>query len=86
MAPAPKRQSSGPATANREDLKREDATFDGQIPARFDPGSGETESDDGLDENQEAARHGAEDVPASEKPEEIDQVPVFDRADMAPKV
>jgi hypothetical protein len=81
-----KRQDSSAATASDDDVRREGSTFDGEIPPRFDAGSGERETDDGLDQNQEAARHGAEDIPASEKPEDIDRVPVFDRAGRAPRV
>ena len=81
-----KRQSSSRATANVDGARREDATFESEMPPRFDEGSGETDTDDGLDQYQEAARHGAEDIPASEKPEDIEKVPVFDRAGRAPKV
>ena len=55
-----------------------------QIPARpHDPGSQANETSDGLNAEAEELRRAAESVPA--KPD-IDQVPVFDRADLPPKV
>ena len=57
-----------------------------EVTSRHDEGSGANETDDGLDEYQEAARHGAEDIPASEKRKTIADIPVFDRAETEPKV
>lgn len=57
-----------------------------EITGRHDEGSGANETIDGLDEVQEALRHSVEDIPASEKPETIEKVPVFDRAAIEPKV
>ena len=57
-----------------------------EITGRHDEGSGANETVDGLDEYQEAARHGAEDIPASERRKTLKDVPVFDRADSEPKV
>ena len=51
---------------------------------RHDEGSGANETTDGLDEMQEAARHGAEDVP--DKRKTMKDIPVFDRAGSEPKV
>jgi hypothetical protein len=51
---------------------------------RHDEGSGANETTDGLDELQEAARHGAEDVP--DKRTTLKDIPVFDRAGSEPKV
>jgi hypothetical protein len=51
---------------------------------RHDEGSGANETADGLDEMQEAARHGAEDVP--DKRKTMKDIPVFDRAESEPKV
>ena len=59
-------------------VKRSDVT------ARHDEGSGANETIDGLDELQEAARHGAEDVP--DKRTTLKDIPVFDRAGSEPKV
>jgi len=53
-------------------------------PAKRDEGSGANETVDGLDELQEAARHGAEDVP--DKRTTLKDIPVFDRAGVEPKV
>ena len=57
-----------------------------EITGRHDEGSGANETVDGLDEYQEAARHGAEDIPASERRKTLKDVPVFDRAGTEPKV
>ena len=57
-----------------------------EITGRHDEGSGANETSDGLDEYQEAARRGAEDIPASEKRETLDDIPVFDRAGIEPKL
>ena len=57
-----------------------------EITGRRDEGSGANETVDGLDEYQEATRHGAEDIPASERRKTLKDVPVFDRADTEPKV
>ena len=57
-----------------------------EITGRRDEGSGANETMDGLDEYPEAACHGAEDIPASEKRKTLKDVPVFDRADTEPKV
>ena len=55
-------------------------------PRRHDAGSGANETLDGLDATNEALRQGAEDTPSGAVPEDVDQVPVFDRADLAPKI
>ena len=57
-----------------------------EITGRHDEGSGANETVDGLDEYQEATRHGAEDIPASERRKTLKDIPVFDRADTEPKV
>jgi len=57
-----------------------------QITGRHDEGSGANETIDGLDELQEAVRHGAEDIPSSDKDREFERLPVFDRAESEPKV
>ena len=56
------------------------------ITGRHDEGSGANETVDGLDEIQEAVRHAAEDLPASERGDDFDKLPVFDRAESEPKV
>ena len=56
------------------------------MTGRHDEGSGANETVDGLDEIQEAVRHAAEDLPASERGDDFDKLPVFDRAEAEPKV
>ena len=55
-------------------------------PRRHDAGSGANETTDGLDATNEALRHAAEDTPSGATPEDVETVPVFDRADLAPKI
>lgn len=58
-----------------------------QIPAKpHDAGSQANETVDGLDAATEALRHAAEDTPSGAAPDDIEKVPVFDRADLAPKI
>ena len=58
-----------------------------QVPARpHNSGSQANETDDGLDATAEALRHAAEDTPAGDGRGKIDKTPVFDRADLAPKI
>jgi hypothetical protein len=60
---------------------------DGKVPARpHDPGSQANETVDGLNAETEVLRHAAEDTPSAAKPEDVEKVPVFDRADQAPKI
>jgi hypothetical protein len=55
-------------------------------PRRHDAGSGANETTDGLDASTEALRHAAEDTPSGTLPDDLEKVPVFDRADLAPKI
>ena len=58
-----------------------------QVPARpHDAGSQANETDDGLDATTEALRRAAEDTPSGASPDDVEKVPVFDRADLAPKI
>ena len=58
-----------------------------QVPARpHDSGSAANETVDGLDATTEALRHAAEDTPAGDGRGKIEKMPVFDRADLAPKI
>lgn len=58
-----------------------------QVPARpHDSGSAANETVDGLDATTEALRHAAEETPAGTGPGKIEKTPVFDRADLAPKI
>ncbi len=75
-------------TERDEEIERSEVTARplSEVTGRHDEGSGANETIDGLDELQEAARHGAEDVPSSERREKVDDVPVFDRADTERKI
>ena len=58
-----------------------------QIPAKpHDAGSQANETIDGLNAETEALRHAAEDTPSGAAPDDVEKVPVFDRADRAPKI
>jgi hypothetical protein len=58
-----------------------------KVPARpHDSGSAANETADGLDATTEALRHAAEDTPSGTSPGDIEKTPVFDRADLAPKI
>lgn len=60
---------------------------DGQVPAKpHDSGSQANETADGLDAETEVLRHAAEDTPSAATPDDPEKVPVFDRADQAPKI
>ena len=67
----------------------EDPGTDGgrQVPARrHDSGNAANETEDGLDASTEALRHAAEDTPSGATPDDVEKTPVFDRADLAPKI
>jgi len=55
-------------------------------PRPHDSGSQANETVDGLDATTEALRHAAEDTPSAAKPDDVEKTPVFDRADLAPKI
>lgn len=58
-----------------------------RVAARpHDTGSQANETMDGLDATTEALRHAAEDTPSGAGPGDVEKVPVFDRADLAPKI
>jgi hypothetical protein len=58
-----------------------------QVPARpHDSGSAANETADGLDATTESLRRAAEDTPAGDGQGNIEKTPVFDRADLAPKI
>jgi hypothetical protein len=58
-----------------------------QVPARpHDSGSAANETIDGLDATAELLRRAAEDTPSGATPEDVENVPVFDRAGIAPKI
>lgn len=55
-------------------------------PRRHDAGSSANETPDGLDATNEALRHAAEDTASRASPDDVELVPVFDRAHRAPKI
>ena len=55
-------------------------------PRPHDAGSQANETVDGLDSSAEALRQAAEDTPSGALPGDIEKVPVFERADLAPKI
>ena len=57
-----------------------------EVTGRHDACSGANETVDGVTSSEEATRRGAEDTPISAPEEDLDRVPVFDRADALPKV
>jgi len=57
-----------------------------QVSARpHDSGSAANETVDGLDATTETLRRAAENTPSGAAPEDVENVPVFDRAGLAPK-
>ena len=50
------------------------------------PESVANETVDDLDASTEALRHAAEDTPRGIGPGDVEKTPVFDRADLAPKI
>jgi hypothetical protein len=57
-----------------------------EVTGRHDTGSGANETADGLNSSEEAVRQGAEEIPIGAPEEDIEDLPVFDRADALPKV
>jgi hypothetical protein len=58
-----------------------------QVTARpHDSGSQANETVDGLDASTEALRHAAEDTPTGTGRGDVEKIPVFDRADLAPSI
>lgn len=51
-----------------------------------DSGSQSNETADGLNSTTEALRHAAEDTACGAAPDDIERTPVFDRADLAPRI
>ena len=73
---APKNSAAAPRTNGTK-----------RIPARpHDSGSAANETIDGLDASTESLRHAVEDTPSGAAPEDVEKTPVFDRADLAPKI
>jgi hypothetical protein len=58
-----------------------------QVPARrHDAGSGANETVDGLDAATEASRDAIEETPSGSRAGKIEKTPVFDRANLPPKI
>jgi hypothetical protein len=58
-----------------------------RVPARpHDSGSQANETVDGLDAATEELRRAVEDTPSGATPDDVENVPVFDRAGAAPKI
>jgi hypothetical protein len=57
-----------------------------EVTGRHDAGSGANETLDGMTSAEEALRRGAEDTPVGAPEKELDDIPVFDRAEALPKV
>ena len=57
-----------------------------EVTGRHDAGSGANETVDGLTSSVEATRREAEDTPIGAPERELEDLPVFDRADALPKV
>jgi len=74
------------ATAASEINKPIGAQPRSRITGRHDAGSGANETDDGLTDADEALRRATEDMPSGGDDRADADVPVFDRADMLPKV
>lgn len=55
-------------------------------PRLHDSGSQANETTDGLDSTTEALRRAAEDTPSGASPDDVETTPVFDRADLPPKI
>jgi len=80
-------QASGLVYSEEPTMNQPKSTEAGkQVPAKpHDTGSQANETVDGLNAETEALRHAAEDTPTGATPEDSEKVPVFDRADLAPK-
>jgi hypothetical protein len=58
-----------------------------RVPARpHDSGSQANETLEGLNSTTEALRHAAEDMASGAELDDIEKTPVFDRADLAPRI
>jgi hypothetical protein len=57
-----------------------------EITGKHDAGSAANETIDGLNSSDEALRRAVEDMPSREQPNTIEDVPVFDRGDLPPKI
>jgi hypothetical protein len=84
-------QGREPGTHNETPSVADEEIADKSVGARprsdvtaFHDATGEEETADGLDTLSESVRHAAEDLPDGE--ENPDRIPVFDRAQMPPRI
>jgi hypothetical protein len=68
----------------QSDFYREDGKQ--VLPRPHDTGSQANETVDGLDAEIEALRRATEDAPTDTPPGKVEKTPVFDRADLPPKI
>jgi hypothetical protein len=68
----------------QSDFYREDGKQ--VLPRPHDTGSQANETVDGLDAETEALRRATEDAPTDTPPGKVEKTPVFDRADLPPKI
>jgi len=77
--------STGRETAENDISRPIGAHRRSEVTGRHDAGSGANETTDGLTSLEEALRRAAEDTPTGAPEEQLEDVPVFDRADALPK-
>jgi hypothetical protein len=75
-----------PSSTGREGSSPVGARPRSEVTGRRDAGSGANQTVDGLNSSEEAMRRGAEEVPIGAPETELEDIPVFDRADALPKV
>ena len=73
--------STGRETSNTDVIGSTDAHRRSEVTGRHDAGRGANETTDGLTASEEPLRRGAEDTPTGTPEEELEDLPVFDRAD-----
>jgi hypothetical protein len=79
-------QGAEPGSASADDVHQPiGASRRSTMTGRHDDGMGANETEDGLTDAEEMTRQAAEDIPTGSNVEEED-VPVFDRGDLPPKV
>ena len=57
-----------------------------EVTGRHDAGRGANETTDGLTSSEEELRRGAEEIPTGVAQQDLEDLPVFDRAGALPKV
>jgi hypothetical protein len=77
---------AGPSTAGEIARHPPGGRPRSDVTSRHDSGSGANETLDGLTASEEELRKGAEEIPLGAPENAIEDIPVFDRADLLPKV